>query len=151
MTAPVVVLENKGYDISIGTQFLQKFDGSVNIKNSFSLLDYCFPFAPDSGFIIKGLWNNLIASLDILYIFLLYYNVTQAKVYLPNVTLIAKEGISIYPLGWAFIPSKSQFLLNTGICFNITKGHFATITSIFNPSPCETLVFPGIFNPAYSE
>ncbi|KAJ9073832.1 hypothetical protein DSO57_1012368 [Entomophthora muscae] len=44
LAAPVVVLENESYDLLVGTQFLRKYNGIINLKDGFlSILGYYVP------------------------------------------------------------------------------------------------------------
>ena len=153
LTAPAVVLENEGYDLLIGTQFLKEFDGIVNHQEGFvSLLGYRVPLASDIAPVTKGLQKRRTCLLEYpTHILSLDYNVTQAKVHLPPLAVLGDEGMPVYPLERVMIPAKSQILLATGIWLTIPKGHLATISSIENPSPREPLVCPGVLDPAYSD
>ena len=44
LSSPAVVLENESYDLLIGTQFLGKYNGIINLKKGYlSLLNYTMP------------------------------------------------------------------------------------------------------------
>lgn len=137
LTAPAVVLENKRYDLLIGTQFLKEFDVIVNHQEGFvSLLGYRVPLASDIAPMTKGLRKRRTCLLEYpTHILSLDYNVTQAKVYLHPLAVLGDEGMFFYPLERVMIPAKSQILLASGIWLTIPRGHLATISSIENPSP----------------
>lgn len=59
--------------------------------------------------------------------------------------------MSIYPTVKDVIPAKSQITFPTGIKLAIPKGYLAIISSGVNSSPRETLFFPGVLDPAYSD
>lgn len=150
LTAPAVVLNNEGYDLIIGTQFLMDFDWIVNHQEVFmSLLKYCVPLAPANLLVMKGLWKRRTCLLEYATnILSLNYHVTQTKMQMPLPSVVCDEGIPVYPTASEVILAKSHTPIPTGIQMSIPKVHLVTISSIRNTSPCKLFVCPDVLKPS---
>lgn len=150
LTAPAIVLENESYDLLIGTQFLEEFEGIINHHGKFlSLLGYRVPlYYPTS--VEKGPrkrrtclveFPNTIQALE--------YQVVRTKVKLPPAAVDGEYGMPVYSMTKMIVPPKSQVTVPSGIQLNINPGVVALVSGDPDPSPREPLACPGILDPGF--
>ncbi|KAJ9054181.1 hypothetical protein DSO57_1017321 [Entomophthora muscae] len=132
LVAPEVVLENKSYNILVGTQFLREYNGIINLKDDcLSILGYKVPLIFEELVKVPGKRLKTCALEYPTGVFNLKYYTHSSKMKFPPMACPASEGIPLLAMSAVTIPPGSQAILDSQILYELPE---RTFLELYSPS-----------------
>ncbi|KAJ9055586.1 DNA damage-inducible protein 1 [Entomophthora muscae] len=154
VTAPAIALQNKIYDILIGTSFMATYRTIINHQDSaFSIFGHSVPM------FYHGNGPKDLPTKKIPYINMEYTNgdmpvactLRQCKIKILPLATKKYKGIPLYSASEFLLSSGSQVILSTGLCLSFLKGLHSEVAGLHNGSHLELWILPGIVMPLSEE
>ena len=152
IAAPAVVLENESYDLLIGTQFLRKYNGVVNLKEGYlSILGYDVPLIFEEPPKLPG---KKLKACTLEYasgIFTLKYRKHSTNMKCPPSSCPANEGVPLMTQSAVTIPPGSQVLVDSLTSYELPSKTFLEIYAPESLSRFEPHICPGILDSSFKD
>ncbi|KAJ9084038.1 hypothetical protein DSO57_1028242 [Entomophthora muscae] len=159
LAAPAVILENESYNLLVGTQFLRKYNGIINLKDDYlSFLGYKVPLIFEEPVKVPRKRLKTCALEYPTGVFTLKYCTHSSNMKCLHMACPASEGIPLLATFAITIPPGSQAILDSQILYELPECTFLELYSppllshsepvkIDNSSPLETQAWERDSNP----
>ncbi|KAJ9068807.1 hypothetical protein DSO57_1024996 [Entomophthora muscae] len=152
ITSPAVVLENKSYDLLVGTQFLQEYNRILNLQDEYLLLlGYEVPLIFEEPPRIPG---KCLKTCMLEYptgIFSLKYRTHSSSMCTPPPSCPAEEGVPLLAPATIIIPPGSQVVIDSQISYELPEKSFLELYSPESLSCTKPCLCPGILDQTHKE
>ncbi|KAJ9078073.1 hypothetical protein DSO57_1010677 [Entomophthora muscae] len=130
LAAPAVVLENKSYNILVGTPFIREYNGIINLKVGYlSILGYRVPLIFEELVKVPRKWLKTCALEYPTGVFNLKYCTHSSNIKYPPMAFPASKGIPLLATSAVTIPPGSQAVLDSQISYELPEQTFLELYS----------------------